>query len=225
LLIFAVCAQTAAGSTRIARQQLLVVVQTNHAVSRKPNGERIGVLDARRPITQARTVLPVLSRVLDKSGNFWLRVRLPGRVTGTAAPPPTGWISAAGTELQSTPWHIVVSLEARELTLYKSGRPVREFAAIVGKPSTPTPAGQYFVEEAVTLSKGQPGGPFALATSDRSNVLQEFDGGPGQIAIHGLENLGGNLGTAASHGCVRVANSAITWLVARVGAGTPITIQ
>jgi lipoprotein-anchoring transpeptidase ErfK/SrfK len=102
---------------------------------------------------------------------------------------------------------------------------LRTYPAIVGKPSTPTPTGQFFVEESVRLPADQPGGPFALATSDRSNVLQEFDGGPGQIAIHGLDNLGGQLGTAESHGCIRLADSAITWLVHRIGPGAPVTIS
>jgi lipoprotein-anchoring transpeptidase ErfK/SrfK len=101
---------------------------------------------------------------------------------------------------------------------------VRTFAAIVGKPATPTPPGNYFVEESMKLSAGAAGAPYALATSDRSNVLQEFEGGPGQIALHGVENIGGQLGTAESHGCVRLANSAITWLVGRIRPGVPITI-
>jgi len=36
--------------------------------------------------------------------------------------------------------------------------------------------------------------PFAL--SARSDVLHEFDGGSGQIALHGLDHVGGVLGTA-----------------------------
>jgi lipoprotein-anchoring transpeptidase ErfK/SrfK len=220
--LFAVPAYAAAG---IARQQLLVVVLANHNVRDKPNGRTVWGLKARRPITGARTVLPVLKRVLERSGSFWLEVRLPGRATGGATPPATGWISASRTDLEATPWHIVVDLAARELMVYNDGKLIRRFAAVVGKPSTPTPTGQYFVEEDVTLSKGQPGGPFALATSDRSHVFQSFDGGPGQIAIHGLENLGGKPGTAASHGCIRLANGNIAWLAARVGAGTPITIS
>jgi len=52
----------------------------------------------------------------------------------------------------------------------------------------------------------------------------EFDGGPGQIAIHGRDRLGGTLGQAQSHGCVRLASSAISWLAARIGPGTPVTI-
>ncbi len=60
--------------------------------------------------------------------------------------------------------------------------------------------------------------------SARSNVLKEFAGGPGQIALHGRENIGGVLGTAVSHGCVRVADDVIRWLSKRIGPGVPVTI-
>jgi lipoprotein-anchoring transpeptidase ErfK/SrfK len=60
--------------------------------------------------------------------------------------------------------------------------------------------------------------------SARSNVLQEFEGGPGQIAMHGVANLGGTLGTAISHGCVRLASRSIRWLAPRIPPGAPVTI-
>ena len=75
------------------------------------------------------------------------------------------------------------------------------------------------------MPPSEPGGPYALALSARSNVFQEFEGGPGQIAIHGRDNLGGILGKAESHGCIRVATASIDWLAARIGAGTPVTID
>ncbi len=95
----------------------------------------------------------------------------------------------------------------------------------MGAPATPTPRGSYFVEEAVALSSADAGAPFALAMSARSQVFQEFNGGPGQIALHGTGNLTGELGTAASHGCVRLSSRAITWLARRVGRGVPVTIK
>jgi lipoprotein-anchoring transpeptidase ErfK/SrfK len=55
-------------------------------------------------------------------------------------------------------------------------------------------------------------------------VLQEFEGGPGQIAMHGRDNLGGTLGAAESHGCIRLATASIEWLAGRIGPGTPVTI-
>ncbi len=72
---------------------------------------------------------------------------------------------------------------------------------------------------------GSAGTPFALALSARSNVLQEFAGGPGQTAIHGLGNVGGTPGTAVSHGCVRLDDRSIRWLAARIGPGVPVTIR
>jgi lipoprotein-anchoring transpeptidase ErfK/SrfK len=38
-------------------------------------------------------------------------------------------------------------------------------------------------------------------------------------------NVGGVLGSATSHGCVRLDNAAVRWLNVRVGPGTPVTIQ
>src|SRR4029077_4950309 len=128
------------------------------------------------------------------------------------------------TRRTSTEWHLLVKLSTRRVTVYRDGRARRHFRAGVGKPSTPTPRGAFFIEEALALSSYEAGGPFALATSARSNVLQEFDGGPGQIGIHGRNNLTGALGTASSHGCIRLGTRAITWLARRVGAGVPLTI-
>ena len=79
--------------------------------------------------------------------------------------------------------------------------------------------------DAAGCPPASPGGPFALATSARSDVLQEFEGGPGQIAMHGRDNLGGTLGTAASHGCVRLGTASIDWLAERIGPGMPVTIS
>jgi lipoprotein-anchoring transpeptidase ErfK/SrfK len=123
-----------------------------------------------------------------------------------------------------TPWRLSVNLNARVLTVYYRGRIKRRFPAVVGKPSTPTPTGRFFIEEGLSLNAEASGAPFALATSARSHVFQEFDGGPGQIAIHGMGNLAGALGTASSHGCVRLDTADITWLAMRIGAGVPLRI-
>jgi lipoprotein-anchoring transpeptidase ErfK/SrfK len=144
---------------------------------------------------------------------------LPGRPNSS-----TGWIAQQGTRKLMTAWHIVVDLTARRVSIYRDGHKLRSFQAVVGKPSTPTPTGEFFVEEALQMPAGEAGGPFALALSARSDVLQEFEGGPGQIAMHGRNNLGGTLGTAASHGCIRLATASIKWLAARIGPGTPATI-
>jgi lipoprotein-anchoring transpeptidase ErfK/SrfK len=198
------------------------VLVAPHAARSRPrsNSTRLTIVATRRPITGEQTVLPVLGHATSSNGHRWLRVRLPGRPNGL-----TGWIERAKTIRRATSWHLVVDLSKRKLVVYHHGVIVRVRLAVVGKPSTPTPRGTYFVEEDVQLSHGETGGPFALALSARSNVFQEFDGGPGQIALHGLQHVGGVPGTAASHGCVRLDTETMFWLVARIGPGVPVTIE
>ncbi|MGZ8635026.1 MAG: L,D-transpeptidase family protein [Solirubrobacteraceae bacterium] len=220
-------AASATGRPRIAAHQEIVALLAAHDVRSGPgvDAKLVAHLGAGRPITGDRTVLPLLGQAIDSVGGSWLQVRLPGRALKGKRPPPSGWIQASRTQRSSTDWHLVVHLSARSVAVYFDGRRLRSYRAIVGKSSTPTPRGEYFVEENVRLPAGRPGAPFALASSARSKVFQEFEGGPGQIALHGLKNVGGHLGSAVSHGCVRVANSAITWLAARIKPGVPITIQ
>ena len=211
----------AAGAATPPATQRLALLLGDHVARTRPSvhAPRLETVAVRRPLTGVHTVLPVLTTRTAGDGVRWLQVRLPGRPTGH-----TGWITAARTRRSATTWYLSVRLSTREVTVWDQGRVARRFRAIVGKPSTPTPRGEFFVEEAMRLSSRDAGGPFALATSARSSVLQEFDGGPGQIALHGLDQLGGTLGTAASHGCIRLSTPAITWLSRRIGAGVPVTV-
>jgi lipoprotein-anchoring transpeptidase ErfK/SrfK len=210
----------AAAVTVKPTQQVARILNAHVARSAPSDRARaIEVVRAQRPLTGERTTLPVVDRATAASGAAWLRVALPGRPNGH-----TGWIKQQATLVLLTRWHIVVDRSARRVTIYRDGHVVRAYSAVVGKPSTPTPRGEFFVEEDVALRSGDAGAPYAIALSARSNVFQEFEGGPGQIALHGLANVGGVLGTAASHGCIRLDAAAITWLVARIGPGVPVTI-
>lgn len=217
----ALAAPARAADSRVPASQPLVVLLRDHVARQRPlaRAPRIETVAARRPLTRVRTVLPVLGHATGRGGHSWVHVELPGRPNGH-----TGWIPTSHTRRRATEWRISVKLSARRVTVSYGGRAERRFRAVVGNPSTPTPRGRFFVEEAVALSSRDAGGPFALATSARSEVLQEFNGGPGQIALHGMDNLSGPLGSAASHGCVRLSTRAITWLARRIGRGVPLTI-
>lgn len=201
----------------VARTQALVTLRASQTARSAPHAGAAAVasIPAQRPITGTQTVLPVLAHAT----GGWLQVRLPGRPNGR-----TGWIRTQTTSSSVTPWHIVVKTGQRRVVVFRAGRVVKWFRAVVGKPSTPTPLGTFFVEEPVRLAAWDSGAPYALALSARSNVLQEFEGGPGQIALHGLLNVGGVPGTAVSHGCIRLETDAMNWLVSRIGAGVPVTI-
>lgn len=215
------CAVAAPAAAAVPASQSLVVLLHAHGARSSPDvrAHRIGGIAARRPLTHVRTILPVLGAARSTDGRPWLHVELPGRPNGRR-----GWILARQVSFTSTPWLIKVELSARRVTVYRDGHVARRFRAIVGKPSTPTPRGRFFVEEALALGRRESGSPYALASSARSSVLQEFDGGPGQIALHGTGHLTGALGSAVSHGCVRLSPRAITWMARRIDGGTPLTI-
>jgi lipoprotein-anchoring transpeptidase ErfK/SrfK len=157
--------------------------------------------------------------VLRRRGRF-LQVLLPGRPNGHA-----GWIQASKAKTWKTPWRVVVRTGSKRLFVFKGQKIVRSFPVVVGKSSTPTPHGHFYVEEALILRPGSPGAPDAYALSARSNVYQEFEGGPGQIAIHGTYGIGGTPGRAESHGCIRATASTLLWMIRRIGTGTPVDIR
>jgi lipoprotein-anchoring transpeptidase ErfK/SrfK len=204
-----------------ANQELLALDRAATARS-QPSAVAAAVARVARltPLTHAQAVLPVVRHRVGDDGREWLLVRLPGRPNGAA-----GWVRAAAGTLSDTPWRIVVFRAARRAEVL-DGETVRAgFRVVVGKPATPTPLGTFFVVEELHLGRHAQQGPWALATSAYSNVLQEFAGGPGQIALHGRVGLAAPLGTAASHGCVRFANGAITWIAEHVPAGTPVVVR
>jgi lipoprotein-anchoring transpeptidase ErfK/SrfK len=221
-------AATAAHAARApkapAASQLVVTLHSSHTTYRSPGGSRQGSVSGKRPITGTeRTTLPVLRKV-SHNGSLWLDVRLPGRPNSH-----TGWIRATRGEAKRGLWHItehiVISTGQRRAWVFNRGRVVKSWLVVVGAPGRPTPHGQFFVEENIFEGHGALGGPYALATSARSNVYHEFDGGPGQVALHGMDGgLYAKPGTAVSHGCVRLLDNEITWLAKRTYEGTPVTI-
>ena len=70
-------------------------------------------------------------------------------------------------------------------------------------------------------------GPVALHLTAHSDVLDNFGGGPGRVALHGRggASLLDPLGSAASHGCIRVDSGPVAWLAGKVRPGVPVTIS
>jgi hypothetical protein len=168
-------------------------------------------------------VLLVLRGERDASGRRWLQVELPIRPNARSA-----WIPADYARLARTAWWIDVSTARRLVTVWRDGRVARRFRAVVGAPGTPTPHGLYALWE--KNPQPDPGGflgPWALPITALSNVLERYGGGPGRVAIHGRDGLSfaDPLGSAASHGCIRVDNDDVLWLARRVPRGTPVRIS
>ena len=154
-------------------------------------------------------------------GERWLEVRLPQGPNTAGA-----WIRADLTRITTTPWRVEISTTDAEVTVERGGLPVVSFAAVVGKPSTPTPRGLFAIDEPIRQPAGSELGPLALFLTAHSRVLDDYGGGPGRIAIHGRAGplLADPLGSHASHGCIRVANARVRWLARIAVNGTPVEV-
>ena len=172
------------------------------------------VLPLLTPLSQQRTSVPVLK---ERAG--WLRVLLPGRPNGHAA-----WIRANTARIWSTPWRVVIRTASRRLLVFRNNRIVRSFPVVVGKPSTPTPRGRFFVEEALTLPRGSLGAPVAYALSAALDRVPGVRWRPRPDRDPRDLRIGGTPGTAESHGCVRMTTDALDWMIRRLGTGTPVDI-
>jgi lipoprotein-anchoring transpeptidase ErfK/SrfK len=160
---------------------------------------------------------PLAMFVADRQGD-WLNVRLPVRPNGT-----TGWIEASQVDLQPVDSRIVVSVSQRNLrVLDKSQRVVYETNVAVGKPSTPTPLGRFFIDVWMP-NPGRPYGTFLLSIGGFSDVLKSFGGGRGQIAMHGWADPS-VMGKNVSNGCVRMRNDDIAKVAEMAPLGTPVEI-
>jgi lipoprotein-anchoring transpeptidase ErfK/SrfK len=178
------------------------------------------------PTQSSPSWLLVLAAARDHEGRCWVKVRLPERPNNAAA-----WIDAESLLLRPTSWRIDVSLATRTLILDHAGVTIRRIRVVIGAPATPTPAGLFSIIGAWPSPPGAFLGSWILALTAHSNVLHEFDGGDGRIGIHGrgASSLLDPLGSNRSHGCVRLANTAIDWLVHTIGPtqlpGTPVRVD
>ncbi len=236
-------AQTFNGRTR---QQVLTTDQTELAAARKPSVAAVAVAPAFRQIVTPKAGgglsiyssagalapsqgLPAVNElgsplVLLSVGaeDGWLQVLLPTRPNGS-----TGWVRATDVNTSVPQYRVELSRAAHELWVIQisDGAIVLTAPAGIGKASTPTPAGEFFVRDHFpTGSNNHPYGPFAFGLSGHSEVLMQFGTGDGRLAIHGT-NQPSTIGADASNGCPHVANDVVLALIDYMPLGTPVVIS
>ena len=161
----------------------------------------------------------------EQQGRCRIKVRLPSRPNTAST-----WIDAERVRLRTTPWRIVVDRSERTVSLLRKGKVVARRNAVIGTAGTPTPTGLFAIASVWRNPSTDFLGSWVLPITAHSDVLKTFDGGDGRVALHGRggASLNDPVGSAASHGCVRLRNADITGLVRRVGVtqlpGTPVRI-
>jgi lipoprotein-anchoring transpeptidase ErfK/SrfK len=131
------------------------------------------------------------------------------------------------------PTVIAVDRDSKMLRLYKNLMLAHKYKIAVGQAGLETSAGRYKIEEKIVnpawhVPKSSWAGELAgrtIPAGDPQNPLEArymgFHDGEG---IHGTAELS-SLGSAASHGCIRMAIPDVKQLYSQVKVGTPVFVQ
>jgi lipoprotein-anchoring transpeptidase ErfK/SrfK len=126
--------------------------------------------------------------------------------------------------VEADDWRVEVHLAEHRLTVYDGAEVWMSEPIAVGRQPTPTPGGTFYLLE--LLQPADPEGdygPYAYGLSGFSDDLTSFNGGDGRLGLHGT-NDPASLGSDVSHGCIRLANEAITQLARALPLGTPVVV-
>lgn len=149
----------------------------------------------------------------------WLEVFLPVRPNGT-----TGFVLESDVTTSKHDFRIEVALSAYRLKVFQGDQVILDAPIAAASSNTPTPGGLYFTN--MLIQPPDPNGPYgtyAYGLSGYSDTLQTFNGGPGQLGIHGT-NDPSRMGQNVSSGCIRLRNEDIEKLAPILPLGVPVQI-
>lgn len=177
----------------------------------------VGRLRFLTPDGQAELYVALVAAQLS-SGESWTEIEMPARPNGQ-----TGWVpSGALGAMHTVDGYLLVNRRTLRATLFRDGREIFRAPIGVGKASTRTPGGHFYVMEKLRTANAPAYGPLALGTSAYAPTLSEWPGG-GVVGIHGT-NEPQLVPGRPSHGCIRLHNADVVRLWHTIVLGTPIEI-
>jgi lipoprotein-anchoring transpeptidase ErfK/SrfK len=150
--------------------------------------------------------------------NDWLKIAVPVRPNETV-----GWIPADDVTLSSTNFRVQISVSGRSVKVWEGDELVVDTSAAVGRDNAPTPLGSYYIRDILPWYEDSAYGPYVLALSAYSEVIDVINGGEAVVAIHGTSRPE-LIGQAVSLGCIRLDNEDIRLVAETVPVGTPVEI-
>ncbi|HMG86655.1 MAG TPA: L,D-transpeptidase [Terracidiphilus sp.] len=130
------------------------------------------------------------------------------------------------TPVQATPVAkrvIVVSLEDKKLALVEDGQVKKVYTVAVGKPSTPSPTGQFTIARRVKNPTYSHDGKTVLPGPGNPVGTRWMGLNIKGYGIHGT-NEPKSIGKAASHGCIRMAKKDLEEMYEMVSVGDSVEL-
>ena len=206
---------------RIAKEQLrkpvdstMNITLTSVSVTHSEPGRRLAARDA--------LVARLMRRMTSSTNERTLRaktVSVPAKVNANAV-----W--------DAQPVAVTVSRDGKQARVFRRGKLVKTYTVAVGTSEYPTPTGRYVVQTmqknpAWNVPQSEWAGDLAGQTipggDPRNPLVARWIGFNGSVGFHGTASSG-SLGTAASHGCIRMAPADVIDLFDRVTTGTPVLV-
>lgn len=144
----------------------------------------------------------------------------------SALQPPTQTATATTTQ----PLRLEIRLSQRRVTLYQGDTKVKSYPIAVGRPGWETPKGSYKVQQKIQKPTWiHPLTGEVIKGGDPENPLGNFwigfwTDGKDWIGFHGTPTPK-SVGTAASHGCIRMYNKDVAELFSKIPLGTEVTVR
>lgn len=193
-----------------------VVVRRSLPLRVRPNGRLAARVDGSTEFGSTRAMSVAAQR------GPWLGVVSTEMANGQLA-----WVHRGnpGLRLRGQSYSLHADLSRRSLELHRGGRLIRRISVAIGRPGSETPTGRFAVTDKL---RGGNFGPYygccILALNAHQPKLPAGWQGGNRIAIHGT-NSPGTIGSPASAGCLRAADSDLELLMRRVPLGTPVFIR
>lgn len=159
------------------------------------------------------STLPEVALAFDPS-----KVPLPGLSQPSAYLPPL-----------VEPLRLEISLNKKQVTLFEGEKVVKTYPIAIGRAGWETPEGNFKVAQMVKDPTWQnPLNGYIIPSKDPENPLGRYwigfwTDGKNWVGLHETPNIA-SVGTAASHGCIRMYGKDIAEIFAKVKLGTPVTV-
>ena len=200
--------------SRPAVDAALDIQLTSVSVTRSRPGRRLAARDA--------LVARLMRRLTSSTNERTLRaktVEVPAKVNADSV-----WASQ--------PVAVTVTRDGKRVRVFRRGKLTKTYTVAVGSAEFPTPTGQFVVQSmqknpAWNVPNSEWAGDLAGETipggDPKNPLVARWIGFNGSVGFHGTASAG-SLGTAASHGCIRMAPSDVIDLFTRVNTGTPVLV-
>ncbi|BAS54220.1 ErfK/YbiS/YcfS/YnhG family protein [Leptolyngbya boryana NIES-2135] len=138
--------------------------------------------------------------------------------------------SAPETQPQTQPMRLEIRLKQKRVTVYRGDTKVKSYPIAVGRAGWETPAGTYKIRQMIRNPAWiHPLEGYTIPGGDPDNPLGRYwigfwTDGKNWIGFHGTPNPE-SVGTAASHGCIRMYNRDVEELFGKVRVGTEVVVK